>query len=74
MAMSNAGFNAVSGHTFAICPIEAHWCGCRTSHTKPTKNLEYTSRTWALLRWLLNICSFLLPVTAALISVRRSAI
>ncbi|KAJ9508696.1 hypothetical protein QJQ45_027984, partial [Haematococcus lacustris] len=33
----NAGFNAVSGHIFAICPFEAHWCGCRTSHTKPTK-------------------------------------
>ncbi|KAJ9519678.1 hypothetical protein QJQ45_013305 [Haematococcus lacustris] len=27
-AMFNAGFNAVSGHTFAICPFEAHCMSC----------------------------------------------
>ncbi|KAJ9513016.1 hypothetical protein QJQ45_029234, partial [Haematococcus lacustris] len=35
MAISNAGFNAVSGHTFAICSIEAHWRG-----PKPTAMLK----------------------------------
>ncbi|GFH29445.1 hypothetical protein HaLaN_28099 [Haematococcus lacustris] len=44
LTMFNAGFNAVSGHTFAICPFEAHWCGCRTSHTKPTRQGRQNAR------------------------------